>query len=84
MMIYSLFLIEDTSSVVPVTPNPTTNSGIDVAASPVVTDVPFSVSTDNFFGFFGFTTAFIGYFLNNKNLTRRNEKYGEVIKKIRV
>lgn len=43
-----------------------------------------SVSTDNWLGFFGFITAFVGFFLNNKNLTRKNEKHGQIIKKIRV
>lgn len=40
--------------------------------------------TDNLIAFFGFITVFVGLFLNNKNLTTRNEKFGEKINKIRV
>lgn len=40
--------------------------------------------TDHLIAFFGFITIFVGLFLNNKNLTTRNEKFGEKINKIRV
>lgn len=43
-----------------------------------------TVSTDNWIFFFGLITLFVGFFLNNKNLTTKNEKHAEVIKKIRV
>lgn len=40
--------------------------------------------TDNLLFFFGLITTFVGFFLTGKNLTTKNEKFGETIKKIRV
>ncbi len=89
MLLVSLILIDD---VMP-TPSPlvTGNSvssewGIDINTLTTAqeTSSAFSLSTDNWFGFFGFFLIIIGFLLNGKNITMKNERYGEVIKKIRV
>lgn len=86
MMITSLFVIEDVE-LIPTTPTITESSGsINVAdlvnSTPI--SAPFTLSTDNFFGFFGFIIAIMGILLNSKNITKKNERYGEIVKKIRV
>ncbi len=45
---------------------------------------PFTLSTDNWFWFFSIILIIVGFFLNNKNITSKNERFGEKIKKIRV
>lgn len=47
-------------------------------------DRAFTLSTDNWFGFFGWILLFNALFLNNKNITTKNERYGEKVTKIRV
>lgn len=90
MLLISLILIDD---VMIITPSPlvTGNSvssewGIDINTLTTAqeTSSAFSLSTDNWFGFFGFLLLIIGFLLNGKNITMKNERYGEVIKKIRV
>ena len=72
-----------------VSPPPTTvvNTGsiniADITSSATIS-IPFTLSTDNFFGFYGFILAIIGILLNSKNITTKNERYGEIVKKIRV
>lgn len=85
-MIISLFVIED-QEIIPTTPIITKNTGsINAAdlvnATPI--SVPFTLSTDNFFGFFGFIVAIMGILLNSKNITKKNERHAEIVKKIRV
>ncbi len=86
MILITLFVIEDQTIVSP-TLAPVVNTGsIDIAdlgnATPIA--APFTVSTDNFFGFYGFILAIMGVLLNSKNITTKNERFGEIVKKIRV
>jgi hypothetical protein len=85
MILISLFMIEDQAVIThPISP---TNTGtIDLAnvgSTPNIS-VPFSVSTDNWFVFYGFILIIMGLLLNGKNITLKNERYGEIVKKIRV
>jgi hypothetical protein len=86
MICISFFVIEDTE-LVSTGPVATTNTGsIDLAnmgTTPPVS-VPFTVSTDNLFVFYGFILIIMGVLLNSKNITLKNERYGEIVKKIRV
>lgn len=45
---------------------------------------PFLIDTDFWFGFFGFWVAMIGLVFTSKNITTKNERYGEKVTKIRV
>jgi hypothetical protein len=89
MLIISLFVIDDVGQVAPTVIPTTTVSGesginlSDLTTTPESSST-FSLSTDNWFGFFGFILIIIGFLLNGKNTTAKNERYGEVIKKIRV
>jgi hypothetical protein len=89
MLIISLFVIDDVEQVAPTVIPTTTVSGesginlSDLTTTPESSST-FSLSTDNWFGFFGFILIIIGFLLNGKNITMKNERYGEVIKKIRV
>lgn len=86
MILISLFVIEDQTIISP-TLAPVVNTGsiniADIGATPAVS-TPFTVSTDNFFGFYGFILAIMGVLLNSKNITTKNERFGEIVKKIRV
>jgi hypothetical protein len=85
MFIYSLVFLED---IVPVSKVslPAVSGEINISTLNIKSqnDSPFTLSTDNFFGFFGFFLIFIGFFLNGKNITVKNERYGEKVIKIRV
>lgn len=82
MMVLSVFFL---SEKVMDTTLPVTTSEIAVDTIDTVSNVTVGVSwTDNLLFFFGFVTLFVGFFLTGKNLTTKNEKFGEVIKKIRV
>jgi hypothetical protein len=85
MVLLSLFIIEDQPISLPVSPSVSTDT-IDLTqiATSKVIDVPFTLSTDTFFAIFGFILIIVGLFLNGKNITLKNERYGEVVKKIRV
>lgn len=84
MLFSSLFLFDDRS--MPANTPPTTTSGeIYLGDLMQAQDTgSFTLSIDNWFGFFGFFLIFIGFFLNNKNITLKNERYGEKVTKIRV
>ncbi len=85
MILISFFMIEDQS--LPTAPIIATNTGSINAMDLVNTtpiSVPFTVSTDNFFVFYGFILMIMGALLNSKNITLKNERYGEIVKKIRV
>ena len=84
MILLSLFIIEDTPIVVPTTTVNGTAIDMNNLETAAKISVPFTLSTDNFFGFFGFILMIIGFFLNGKNITLKNERYGEIVKKIRV
>lgn len=85
MILISFFMIEDQS--LPFAPISPTNTGSINAMDLVNTtpiSVPFTISTDNFFVFYGFILMIMGVLLNSKNITLKNERYGEIVKKIRV
>ncbi len=86
MIMISLFVIEDQKIVSPAIV-PVVNTGsidiADIGTTPSIS-TPFTISTDNFFGFYGFILAIMGILLNSKNITTKNERYGEIVKKIRV
>jgi hypothetical protein len=92
MLLSSLLLIDDVSPASQtVTPPVTTVSGetqgVDISTlmqTQTASGPEFSLSTDNWFGFFGPILMLMGFLLNGKNTTAKNERYGEVIKKIRV
>ncbi len=85
MILISFFMIEDQS--LPTAPIVATNTG-SINAMDLVNNtpisVPFTISTDNFFVFYGFILMIMGALLNSKNITLKNERYGEIVKKIRV
>ena len=86
MILISLFAIEDKEIIV-TTPVVTINTGsLNIAnlGKDAPMALPFTLSTDNFFGFFGFILMIMGFFLNSKNITIKNERYAEIVKKIRV
>jgi hypothetical protein len=86
MILISLLVIEDQAIVSPALA-PVVNTGsidiADIGTTPSIS-VHFTVSTDNFFGFYGFILVIMGVLLNSKNITMKNERYGEIVKKIRV
>jgi hypothetical protein len=88
MILMSLFVIEDITS--PSSSNSVTqqsNTGtINIAELSIQTasSSSFSLSTDNWFGFYGFILVIMGFALNSRNITLKNERYGEIVKKIRV
>ncbi|MBC7498808.1 hypothetical protein H7170_04150 [Candidatus Gracilibacteria bacterium] len=86
MILISLFVIED-QAVISLAPARVSNTGsiniADIGTIPTIS-VPFTLSTDNFFGFYGFILVIMGVLLNSKNITMKNERYGEIVKKIRV
>ncbi len=92
MLLLSLLLIDDISPTSQATIAPATTvsgeaQGVDISTlitDNSSTDTAFSLSTDNWFGFFGPILMIMGFLLNGKNITTKNERYGEVIKKIRV
>ena len=86
MILITLFIIEDQPSVSPIAitvSNMGTINIADIGNTPTLS-VPFTVSTDNWFGFYGCILAIMGILLNSKNITLKNERYGEIVKKIRV
>ena len=86
MMIFSVFFMTEKAYI----PNVETPSNGEVTAESVNQAQNDSgalfanISTDNWIFWFGFVTLIVGLFLNGRNLTTKNEKFGEVIKKIRV
>ena len=86
MILITLFVIEDQTIVSP-TLAPVVNTGsiniANIGTTPTVS-TPFTLSTDNWFGFYGFLLAIMGVLLNSKNITMKNERFGEIVKKIRV
>lgn len=84
MLLISLVLIDDISPIsAPIVP--ATNGTISLDSIPqTAPSLPFSLSTDNWFGFFGVILMIVGFALNGKNITKKNERFGEIVKKIRV
>jgi hypothetical protein len=86
MIMISLFVIEDQPLIVS-TPLATSNTGtIDIADVGATSEIsaPFTLSTDSWFVFYGMILIVMGLLLNGKNITLKNERYGEIVKKIRV
>jgi Trk-type K+ transport system membrane component len=84
MLVLSLFILDDTA--LPATNAPITASG-EISIGEIATideSGSFTLSIDNWLGFFGFILLFVGFFLNNKNITTKNERHAEKITKIRV
>ncbi len=85
MLLISLFLIDDVAPVQNILPE--TVSG-EIQLSDIHTstqlNTPFTLSTDNWFWFFGPILMILWFLLNGKNITQKNERYGEKVKKIRV
>ena len=89
MMITSLFLIETTTVFPTLSPIVvSTWSGISadqLSNQPLIPDaVPFIIDTDFWIGFLGFWVAIFGFALTSKNITKKNERFGEKVTKIRV
>jgi hypothetical protein len=84
MLIITLALIEtDTSisgSIIPSTPS------WEISATSVVntSGARWAIDTDFWVGFMGFWLALAGLTLASKNITTKNERYGEKVTKIRV
>ena len=89
MMIIALFLIE-TNTVFP-----TQSLGVVTSSSGISADrlsnqprlpdtAPFVIDTDFWIGFLGFWVTIFGFALTSKNITKKNERFGEKVTKIRV
>jgi hypothetical protein len=85
MMILSIGLIEtDTSYDTGIVPS---TISWEIRASSVSSIAPAghgSVDTDFWMGFLGFFLAVGGLIFASKNITMKNERYGEIVKKIRI
>lgn len=86
MILISFFVIENKSTVATIVP--TTVSGeINVNSlinPPSEAKKSLTFSTDFWFGFMGWILLFNALLINNKNITTKNERYGEKVTKIRV
>lgn len=86
MMVISLFLIQTDmteTNLKMVVPSTATGISLDHILQSE-TALPFIVDTDFWIGFLGFFVAIIGFALTSKNITKKNERYGERVTKIRV
>ncbi len=88
IMILSLFILDDVVTETHITPTTTTVSGEkQIRVDDILkntSETKFSLSIDNWFGFLGFILIIVGVALNGKNITTKNERYGEKVTKIRV
>ena len=87
MFLSAMILFGSVSPVGPSTPIQTaTSSGISLSdlVNTTNTQSTFTLSTDHWFIFFGIILIIVGLLLNGKNITTKNERYGEKVKKIRV
>lgn len=84
MMIISLFFIETTTekAISPVIQN--VSGEISLSDFANTSSTTFVIDTDFWLGFFGFWVALFGFALTSKNITKKNERYGEKVTKIRV
>jgi len=88
MVILSLFILDDVITERNITPVTMTVSGEkQIRVDDIMkngSETKFSLSTDNWFGFLGFILIILWATLNGKNITTKNERYGEKVTKIRV
>ena len=89
MMILSIFFIETETVKVnePVMIQATSGEislGQFTDTNTAIVDPSFAIDTDFWIGFFGFWVAIIGFALTSKNITKKNERFGEKVTKIRV
>jgi hypothetical protein len=87
MMIISFFFIETQMTILvsgDIKPSSVTGSisAADMVQAPVQSAS--WVDSDFWIGFFGFWLSLFGLTLSSKNITKKNERYGEIVKKIRV
>lgn len=59
-------------------------SATDIVATVPKKTAASPVDTDFWIGFLGFWVSLFGLTLTSKNITKKNERYGEIVKKIRV
>lgn len=59
-------------------------SATDIVATVSKKTAASPVDTDFWIGFLGFWVSLFGLTLTSKNITKKNERYGEIVKKIRV
>ncbi len=84
MILLSLFLIEDTMPTnTPVVPTISGELDLSVLVSEKK-EASFTVSTDFWVAFLGWILLINALLLNNKNITTKNDRYGEKVTKIRV
>lgn len=88
MMMVALFLINTEMRIVSDGSTATVSSG-SLSASDLVAATPTNttaspIDTDFWIGFLGFWVSLFGLVLTSKNTTKKNERYGEIVKKIRV
>ncbi len=87
MILISFFFLRDTDSLQNAVQTSITVSGELDVNSLINTPKPqksFSVSTDFWFAFLGWILLIDGLLLAGKNITTKNERYGEKVTKIRV
>lgn len=87
MIILGWWFVEDKAPVVTsTTTKTTTQSGLTLSSLGTEAIVTKSVSfnADLYFSLFGWILIIAALIFNNKNITTKNERYGETIKKIRV
>ncbi len=85
MMIVAFFLIETDTSITGSAIVPASSGFISATASlSPSSNSTQAVDTDFWLGFLGFWLALAGLVFASKNITLKNERYGEKVKKIRV
>jgi hypothetical protein len=80
LLMLSWFLIETDT----VTETPLVETGSISAATLERSPSEGVIDTDFWIGFLGFWLTLVGLTLASKNITKKNERYGEIVKKIRV
>lgn len=87
MMLIALLLIDTEMRIVSDGTNVIASgslSATDIVATAQTSTTTSPVDTDFWIGFLGFWVSLFGLVLTSKNITKKNERYGEIVKKIRV
>ncbi len=87
MMMIALLLIDTEMRIVSSGPVVTSSWGLsatDIVAVGPTNTAASPIDTDFWIGFLGFWVSLFGLVLTSKNITKKNERYGEIVKKIRV